>query len=53
MSVTLRELMPLYECLKQEGFPATEHQSEIKFANKLRKYGLKEENNSKPCECLT
>jgi hypothetical protein len=53
MSVTLRELMPLFECLKQEGFPATEHQSEIKFANKLRKYGLKEENNSKPCECLT
>lgn len=53
MTVTLRELMPIFECLKNEGFPATEHQSEIKFANKLRAYGLKEENGAKPCECIT
>lgn len=52
MTVSLRELMPIFECLKQAGFPATEHQSEIKFANKLREYGLKEENANKPCECI-
>lgn len=53
MIVTLRELMPLFLCLKNEGFPATEHQSEIKFANKLKQYGLKEETGFKPCECIT
>lgn len=52
MTVSLRELMPIFECLKNEGFPATEHQSEIKFANKLRAYGLKEINGAKPCGCI-
>jgi len=52
MTVTLRELMPIFELLKQEGYPATEHQSDIKFANKLRKYGLKEQDSKKPCECV-
>lgn len=53
MTVSLKELQPIFEQLKQEGWPATEHQSEIKFANKLRQYGLKEENVGKPCECIT
>lgn len=53
MSVSLKELRPIFEQLHCEKFPATEHQSEIKFANKLRKYGLREDKNDKPCECIT
>ena len=53
IAVSLDELRPIFKQLHCEGFPATEHQSEIKFANKLRQYGLQEESNVKPCECIT
>jgi hypothetical protein len=53
MTVTLKELRPIFEQLKCEGFPATEHQSDIKFANMLRRYGLKDLSQGKPCECLS
>jgi hypothetical protein len=51
MKISLEELRPIYEQLKQNGVPATEHQSDIIFGNELRKLHIEALNIAKPCEC--
>lgn len=51
MSITLTELAPLYERMKQDGIPITEHQNKIKFGHLIKKYQIEELNANKPCEC--
>lgn len=45
------ELAPLYERMKQDGIPITEHQNKIKFGHLIKKYQIEELNTNKPCEC--
>ena len=51
--ISLSQLMPIFELMKSDGVPATEHQSKQAFAMLLRKYQLEEHNAGKPCECIT
>lgn len=50
--ISLKELAPIFEQMKMDGIPITEHQSMIKFARMIRKYQLEECNSGKPCECI-
>ena len=50
-AISLRELAPIYEMIKDSGVEPTEHQSPGKFGNLLRKYQITECNINKPCEC--
>lgn len=50
-NITLEELRPIFEQLKLDGVPATEHQSAKKFGHKLKKYQIEQCNVNKPCEC--
>jgi hypothetical protein len=51
-AIFLSELKPIFERMKIDEVPATEHQSKIKFAQLLRKYQIEEIDSKKPCECL-
>lgn len=50
--ISLLELGHIFERMKTDRIPVTEHQSMIKFAHLLRKYQIEECNSGKPCECL-
>ena len=38
LPISLTELKPIYEQMKQDGIPASEHENKMKFAHLLRKY---------------
>lgn len=49
--ISLKELRPIYEALRIEGVPATEHQGKHLFAAMIRKYQLEECKVGMPCAC--
>lgn len=53
MAISLKELLPVFQQMKQDGVPATEHQNKWKFARLLRKYQLEECEIGKPCDCIS
>lgn len=50
--ISLKELAPIFQRMKDDDVPATEHQSKLKFAGLLKKYELQEIEIGKPCECI-
>lgn len=49
--ISLEELRPIFEQMKADGVPATEHQSAGTFGLLLRKYQIEACDVNKPCEC--
>lgn len=50
-NISLLDLEPIFDKMKKDGIPATEHQSDKKFGRLLRKYQIEAVNINKPCEC--
>lgn len=50
-TIKLSELALVFDKMKADGIPATEHQSKMKFAKLIRKYQIEECEVGKPCEC--
>lgn len=49
--ISLEELAPIFERMKTDGVPLTEHLPRAEFSKLLKKYSLECAANGKPCEC--